>query len=293
MKKKLVVTLAATVLAFSLVACGKTEETTTEAETTEAVTEAETTEEETTEEATADVASAEDASTNDALMEYISEDGWSVKYDGELVEASDIDNGAQFVYIGESAGTNMLSITYDPEGEVATALYDITSQWGVEDEKIDYNEGFFPGTDDKWGFWRVLNPEDNTNGFGETAIATEYNGGVLVVDIITHNSGDDEMDMKVSGVLSDVLDSITYEKFEDQTMFDYLVGTYSGEDKDGTKIEAVFNADHTGTLTIQDTVDFTWSADKLTGEDFEYEYSMEQDVMTIDYDGNSLVLNKQ
>ena len=116
MKKKLVVTLAATVLAFSLVACGKTEEATTEAETTEAVTEAETTEEETTEEATADVASAEDASNNDALMEYISEDGWSVKYDGELVEASDIDNGAQFVYVGESAGTNMLSITYDPEG---------------------------------------------------------------------------------------------------------------------------------------------------------------------------------
>ena len=114
MKKKLVVTLAATMMVFSLVACGKTEDSTTEAETTEAVTEAETTEEE-VEEATAEEASAEDASSNDALMEFISEDGWSVNYDGELVEASELDNGAQFVYIGESAGTNMVSITYDPE----------------------------------------------------------------------------------------------------------------------------------------------------------------------------------
>ena len=292
MKKKLVVTLAATMMVFSLVACGKTEDSTTEAETTEAVTEAETTEEE-VEEATAEEASAEDASSNDALMEFISEDGWSVNYDGELVEASELNNGAQFVYIGESAGTNMVSITYDPEGVVATALYDITSQWGVEDEKITYIEGFFPGTDDKWGFWRILDPEDSTDGMGETAIATEYNGGVLVVDYISHNGDDEEMNLQVSGVLSDIIDSIKYEKFEDQTMFDYLIGTYSGEDSDGTKIEAVFNADHTGTLTIQDTVDFTWSADKLTGEDFEYVYSMEQDVLSIDYDGNGLKLTKQ
>ena len=47
-----------------------------------------------------------------SIKEYVSEDGWKVRYDEEKTAANKIDDhSASFVYLGESAGTNMVTIS--------------------------------------------------------------------------------------------------------------------------------------------------------------------------------------
>ena len=160
-------------------------------------------------------------------MEYISSDGWRVVYNGNLFESNEIDeHSASFVYQGESAGTNMVTISYVPEKMPEEAMSEITETW----EDQERTEGIFPGTDDKWGYWRELKTSDGGSGYGETLICGEYNGGSLLFDIVSHKGKDDDQNMAVSDNLSAIIDSITYENFEPQTMYAYYPGTYNSTD---------------------------------------------------------------
>ncbi|MBQ9360123.1 MAG: hypothetical protein IJT96_03715 [Lachnospiraceae bacterium] len=222
-------------------------------------------------------------------MTYMSLDGYQLRYNALTVEEAEIDDhSASFVYLGESAGINMVIVSYIPDKQPEEALYDLTSAWG--DQEAISREGFFPGTDDKWGYWRELYTEDAGSQLAETVIAGEYNGGVLMFELVSHMSGDDDMDMAVSDTLSGIIGSITYDNFEPQKMYDYYPGTYTGEVE-----KLVLKDDHNGVLSIQDDIDIIWGSNYIMASDgsFKYDFSIEGDTIYLDYDGMSIELNKE
>ncbi|MBQ1526857.1 MAG: hypothetical protein IJR19_11380 [Lachnospiraceae bacterium] len=227
-------------------------------------------------------------STEQDIGEHISPDGWAVNYAVPVMEAHEIDeHTASFVYTGESAGTNMVTISYVPGKQPEEAMTEITDTWG-DDETLERSEGFFPGTEDKWGYWRSIAHAENGSGFSETLIGGEYNGGVLLFDIVSHNGSDEEQNITVSDHLSAVIDSIRYENFGPQTMYEYYPGTYSRTDEDtGAVYSVILNEDHTGTLAFQDSVDIFWGSYQVTTTDgnYVYEYTIEGDDLLFDHNG--------
>ena len=223
-------------------------------------------------------------------MTYKSSDGFQVRYNAGSVEVMETDeHSVQFVYTGESAGTNMVVISCIPDKQPEEALYELTSAWG-EQESISRREGFFPGTDDKWGYWRELLPEEGGSQLAETAIAGEYNGGVLMFEIVSHMSGNDETDMAVSDTMSGIIDSITYDSFEPQTMYSYYPGTYVADNE-----KLVLNDDHSGVLSIQDDIDIIWGSNYIMASDgsFTYEFAIEGDNLNLNYDGEWLDFHRE
>ena len=210
---------------------------------------------------------------------YTSEDGWSVRYDPALVEAAKIDeHTAQFVYLGESAGTSMVTIRCIADKQPEEVLYEVTSEWGADQEDITRNEGIFPGTDDQWGYWRILPPAEEGSGLSEAAIAGEYNGGVLLFEITSHISGDDEMDMAVSDTLSEVIASITYENFEPQEMYSYYPGTYTCTEEGKEDWTVTLREDHTGIISLDEDINVFWGSQQFIGADaagIYYEFDIE------------------
>lgn len=228
---------------------------------------------------------------NAGMKEYKSKDGWTVSYDKKMFSVNEGNGSVDFVYTGESAGTNMVEISYIPDKQPEEALAEITDTWG-EDADISRIEGFFPGTTDKWGYWRTLDTPNEGSGLGETLIAGEYNGGVLLFEIVSHDSADD--DTTVSDELSGIIDSITYENFGPQTMYDYIPGTYTmqmNDELDGQAVSAEYsvtlNDDHTGKVRMQDDIDVIWGSYELiyASGDGSYEYDIEGDNLMLNLDG--------
>jgi len=236
----------------------------------------------TTDGQTADIQeNVQDVSNDREEMTYMSSDGYQVRYYGETVESMEIDeHSVQFVYTAESSGTNMLVISYITDKQPEEALYDLTSAWG-DQESIKRSEGFMPGTDDKWGYWRIMDSTADGSGLNQTAIAGEYNGGVLMFEIISHVSGDDGMDMAVSDTLSELINSITYDDFRPQTMYSYYPGTYQADA--GT---LTLSADHTGTLKLVADTDIMWGSNYIqaTNGTARYDFTIEGDMLYLDYE---------
>lgn len=224
----------------------------------------------------------ETATDNDA-MEYVSPDGWRVTYDAKTMESMEIDDhAAQFTYIGESAGTNSVEIRYIKDKQPEEVLYDLTSTWTNDQEAVKRSEGIFPGTDDKWGYWRELPASKDGSRLGQTAIAGEYNGGVLLFTVTSHMSGDDETDMAVSDAISGVIDSIEYmDGFKDQTMYSYFPGTYKADKDNKAYKSVVLKKDHTGVITDAKgkKTNIMWGSIELTDTDNNKscEYTIEGD----------------
>ena len=246
---------------------------------------------------TADGEAAEDTGLP-KYEEYKNSRGWSVKYDPALITVNEAEDMTSFVYTGESAGTNMLSISYVPDKQPEEVLAELTQGW--EDQETVRSESYFPGTDDKWGYWR--NPKDNGTGSGlsENIFAGEYNGGVLVFDFVTHKAGDDETDMAVSDVLSGIIDSITYDDFEAQTMYDYYPGVYKmteTEEIEGEEVtyeySVTLNEDHSGIISMQDDIYVMWGSTMLIQADNSYEYTIEGDNLMLNLDGNWLTFTRE
>ena len=257
------------------------------------------------EEAENEDAEAEDTGEDEAedvelpeYEEYKNSRGWSVKYDPSLITVNEAEDMTSFVYTGESAGTNMLSISYVPDKQPEEVLAELTQGW--DDQETVRSESYFPGTNDKWGYWR--NPKDNGEGSGlsEDIFAGEYNGGVLVFDFVTHKAGDDEMDMAVSDTLSGIIDSITYDDFEPQTMYDYYPGVYKmteTEEIEGEEVtyeySVTLNEDHSGLISMQDDINVMWGSTMLIQADNSYEYTIEGDNLMLNLDGNWLTFTRE
>jgi len=219
---------------------------------------------------------------------YESADGWSVRYDPTQLSVNESDDGVSFVYMGESAGSSLVTIRCVPDKQPEEVLYELTSAWGDE-EKIERSEGIFPGTQDKWGYWRVLRAEEGSSGLSETAIAGEYNGGVLLFDILAHVSGDEAIDIPMSDALSELINSITYKDFAPQKMYDYIPGSYV------QPYTAVLNEDHTGTLYMPEPSEVLWGSTELIAVDgsFRYEYTVEGSDLMVNVDGNWITFVKE
>ena len=236
----------------------------------------------------------ETATDNDA-MEYVSPDGWRVTYDAKTMESMEIDDhAAQFTYIGESAGTNSVEIRYLKDKQPEEVLYDLTSTWTNDQDDIERSEGIFPGTTDKWGFWRELPADEDGSRLGQTAIAGEYNGGVLLFTITSHTSGKDEIDIPVSDAISELINGIQYKDgFKDQKMFEYYAGTYKAAKDNKAYKSIVLNKDHSGVLTDAkgNKKDFQWGSIELTtfGDDEDYEFTIEGNSLMLKVDDNTWV----
>ena len=201
--------------------------------------------------------------------QYESADGWKVSYDPALMEAKEIKNGAKFSYTGDDAAEGSVTILFTEEKQPEELLYEMTEAW-ADQEEIRRAEGFFPGTEDKWSYWRIYN-DKKTVGDAKVAIAGEYNGGVLSFEIDALMSGDDAVDTKLSDLLSGVIDSVSYEDFGPQAMYDYVPGRYvmkGTEEIEGEEIpyehSVTLNEDHTGTISIQDDIEVYWGSYMLT-----------------------------
>ena len=241
---------------------------------------------------TAEQPVSEEPAEDVVLEEYKSDDGWAVRYDPALIEVQSGGGAVDFVYTGGSDSgeeASFVTISVEKDKQPEEVLYEITEPWG-DNEAIIRSEGFFPGTDDKWGYWRVLSPEGDTGVF-RTAIAGEYNGGVLLIQNNDYYTGDNAADMAVVGATETIVDSITYEDFQTQTMYDYIPGTYSA-DQDGAVMTVTLNENRTGVLSVQDDIDIIWGSTELIAVDgsFRYEYTIEGDNLYLNYDGTWMEL---
>ena len=281
LQKAIVMTGLITVMAGSLAGCGKDDS--GKKETTAATTEAT--------EATTEEATGADA---DEILEYKDAKGWSVSYKPSLIALNEFENGASFVYTGESAGSNLVTISYIEGKQPEEVLSEITEGWGEGiQEDIIRTENYLPGTDDKWSFWRMYQ--------GNCLIAGEYNGGVILFEVNTHEGDSDEKAMTISDLLSEIISSIKYDNFEAQTLFDYVPGTYTSagtEEIEGenTAYEhtITLNDDHTGKMVIQDEVNIIWSSNELISEDGSsaYEYTIEGNELLVNFDDEWVTFTK-
>lgn len=141
--------------------------------------------------------------------DYVYEDanGWSVKYNPKLFEVNKQDNMVSFVYLGESAGTNMIIVTYDVNKNGKEVRDECLSEWG---EATQSSEGPFPGAEEETGYWAVCPPAANGSGLYMTSMSRDYMGGSLTFEVIGHNSGNDELDIAVSDELVAIIDSLTF-----------------------------------------------------------------------------------
>lgn len=230
--------------------------------------------------------------------EYVSDRGWSVKYDPAVITVNEGEDMTSFVYTGESAGTNMLTISYIADKLPDEVLSELTEGWG-DPGSVESSESYFPGTSDKWGLWRTLLSNGEGSGLSENVFAGEYNGGVLMFDFTTHKAEDDSIDIPVSDALSAVIDSIKYEDFAPQTMYEDYPGVYKMEETEEIEGEEMtyeysitLNEDHSGVISIQDDINMMWGSNLLIGADFSYDYSVDGDKLTVDMDGNQLTFTR-
>ncbi len=235
--------------------------------------------------------------------EYVRRDGYTVRYNPEEFAFNEGDDSISFVYQGKCAGTTMLTIKYVKDKYPDEVIKELTDTWGVPD-KLERWEGIFPGTTDKWGYYRRKEAAGHLD-IEETAICGEYNGGALLFNISMTQSDDEDADYNeadIKAALSEIIDSITYDNFEEQAMYSYIPGTYKMEFSDEidgqvtyAEYSVTLNKDHTGVIRLQDDVNVLWGSYELTAEDgsFVYEYNVAGDTLMINYDGNWITFDEK
>lgn len=216
---------------------------------------------------------------------YESEDGWSVRYDSDLVACEERTDEVVFTYTGESSGTNELRIRYVPNNSTDIVLADALIDY--ERARIERSEGYFAGKTDIWAFSADVVPEGpSTHGY----TAVEYNGGVLLIERNGYTESDEELGAKIAETMAAITDSTEFEDRKPQTEYDYVPGKYKldteavGENAENYPSLILLRDDHTGTITIQDTVDIIWySRDGLIRENYaggeSYYYNIEGDML--------------
>ena len=279
--RKFAAAAALILLAGTITACGgqKTQETTA-AETTAAP------------EASEETTAAEETAA--AYEIYKSGDGWSVRYNPELIRVNEAEDEVEFVYTGECAGSCLTAVSVVPDAQPQEVLGRQTQELSAEEmENLVREEGYFAG--DHWAFFEMTPASEVQGGDNvhEQWIAAEYNGGVLLVDTLVHYSGDDGKDMRMSDTLAEVLDSMEFENYEPQVMYEYVPGTYeltedgqsaaaeSGEEDIPASI--TLKEDHTGIVSGKEEIPVYWYSWKLVGEtsDYEHEYTIEGDSLLL------------
>ena len=229
-------------------------------------------------------------------LTYTGNDGWSVRYHPAVSRLSEVDaHTVRFDCTGEMQDAGSVVISFTPDKQPEEVLYVLTEKWG-DQENIRRREGIFPGTDDKWGCWRIMDGANDDPGLHRTAIAGEYNGGVLCFDITSHMTGADGKDMRTSDILSGILDSAAYEDFGPQTMYSYYPGVYVPEStaKEGAPERIALQDDHTGVLWTDDDTNILWGSKELTATDGSriWSFTIEGRDLMLELDGTWLTYTK-
>ncbi len=159
---------------------------------------------------TFDAANYQNAAAGEDLI-YRDANGWSVRYDPKLFTVNGGGPMVTFVYTGESAGTNMITASYNVDKDAKTAIADLAKEWG---DKATTSEGVFPGTEDVTGYWATLPPQNEGSGMYNTAVARDYMQGYLLFELTGHNGEDEDQNMAVSDALAAVIDSLEFETYE-------------------------------------------------------------------------------
>ena len=149
---------------------------------------------------------------------YNDPNGWSVRYAADDFEVTTEGSVTTFVYIGESAGTNMITAAYVLSKDAETYINELARSWGSEN--VTVTKSIFPGTDAVDGYWASLLPAEDGSGLYETAVARDYMDGALVFELTGHHSGNDEMDIPVSDKLAAIIDSIVFSAESDNASSD-------------------------------------------------------------------------
>ena len=160
--------------------------------------------------ADADNFSAENYVNGPEKSVYHDANGWSIKYNANDFEINRENGNVFIVYTGESAGTNMITVTYTVEDKAEAAIKKLGESWGSD--KTSYSEAPFLGNEDITGYWAILEPDTEGSGAYETALGRDYMDGALIFDISGHNGNDDAQNMAVSDALSGIIDSITFDQ---------------------------------------------------------------------------------
>lgn len=136
---------------------------------------------------------------------YEDPNGWSVRYPASDFEINTQAPITTFVYIGESAGTNMITATYVVSDDAETYINEMAESWGgVEVTKIT-----FPGTEDVDGFKISIPSAEEGSGLYEMAIARDYMGGSLIFEVTGHDEG------PIADELTAIIDSIVFISYEE------------------------------------------------------------------------------
>lgn len=138
---------------------------------------------------------------------YTSANGWSVRYDPEVFAVNEGGSVTSFVYLGESAGTNMITVTYTADNNAEDAIKALGEPYG---DSAAYSEAPFLGDESVTGYWVITPADTEGSGYYMNAVARDYMEGALVFEITGHDSGDDGIDMTVSDYISGILDSVEF-----------------------------------------------------------------------------------
>jgi len=222
-------------------------------------------------------------------LTYESKDGWKIKYNPDLFIMSEGDKGeVSFSYQGESAGSNVITISYHKGKMPTEVLYEKTAN--VDDSKISRSEGWFGGTYPNWSYTRDIAPDKEGSGLGEIYTGIEHNGGTLLVDVLYHRDLDEERNMDTSDQISGVLGTLEFTSHKPQEEMAYKVGTYvreyeeEMEGQEQTVTDTItLNEDHTGMMSFQDDIEIIWSSFELIEKygDNRYEYDVEGDNLLV------------
>lgn len=138
---------------------------------------------------------------------YTSTNGWSVRYDPEKFAVNEGGSVTTFVYTGECAGTNMITVTYTADNGAEDAIKALGEAYG---DDAAYSEAPFIGDESIPGYWVVTPVDTEGSGYYMSAVARDYMDGALVFELTGHMSGDDMLDMEVSDYLAGIIDSVQF-----------------------------------------------------------------------------------
>ena len=138
---------------------------------------------------------------------YHDANGWSVRYNPDVIEVTQGGPVTTFVYTGDCAGTCMITATYTVEDKAEGAIKTLGESWGSD---TVFTESIFPGTEDVTSYYASLAPSEEGSGLVMSAIGRDYMEGALIFEFTVHNCGDDAIDIPVSDALAEIIDSIQF-----------------------------------------------------------------------------------
>ena len=222
---------------------------------------------------------------------YESERGWTVRYEPSLFSVEEDGDDVKFIYTGEAVGENLVEIKYIPDREPQEVLEEVLQELEneVEDISIEEDEGYF--VENSWCYTANVEYSDDERDVTEVYQSAEYNGGVLMTVIRQGVTDENILEGFMGDALWDLLESLSVYRYEPQTQFADVPGTYKREGTDTDAVDMiVLKADHTGSLIFQDRIPVYWGSKAISEKNAEisYEYTLEGDTLLFNLDGTEL-----